>query len=306
MIIIESKCRFLLILNLLTLFLITQSCDKEEVKPDIYFPVGRLSVLNDGITVYKNNQEANYELVYDNFGAYLVKIEASQYVESDELKIKFTRTDEPTEKFIDSTNKENWLNPSYLVNSDNDTIKSKALELTAGLNTKIEKATAIHQYIVENLEFDLSVYHASGILASKTLNDGIIGICMNFSRLFVALCRAVEIPARTVWGVVYGSTDDGVYNYHHQWAEFCNDDGSWLACDFTYRTDFFNNDMRYTDLFYGAEEYFTIAENTEWLPWFNNMGLTSKNYPIVSGDLGFKLVSDNRPDSMVVEYSIKF
>jgi hypothetical protein len=76
---------------------------------------------------------------------------------------------------------------------------------------------------------------------------------MNFSRLYVALCRASDIPARTVWGVVYGYNDDNIYDYHHQWAEVMDESGYWHPCDFNYTTDFDLNDIRYLDLIYAAE-----------------------------------------------------
>jgi len=282
-------------------------CEKDEEIPDIYFPVGRISVLNDNITVKKNNMEVIHELVYDNCGGYVLKFDASLFAENDDLIINFSRTDQPTEDFKDTTHLEIWLGASHYNDCDNDTIISKALEITAGLNTNSEKAIAIHQFILKNLEFNTGYYDRAGlIVSSQFLEDGIIGICINFSRLFVSLCRAAGVPARTVWGVVYGSTDDGVYNYHHQWAEFCDEDGIWHACDFTYRTDFFNNDMRYIDLIYGAEEYSTITGNTEWMSRFKNVRLTEDGYPVLIGDFGFELIADNRPDSMIVEYVIQF
>lgn len=294
------------IYKLLVIFLIVLSCEKEEEIPDIYFPVGRISVLNNDLTVTKNNQKAIYELVNDNCGGYWLKFDGSHFADNDELIIKFTRTDQQTEDFIDTTLLENWLSASYFIDCDNDTIISKAQEITAELNTNSEKATAIHQFMLEKMEFSLDYYDKPAILlASQTLEDGIIGVCINFSRLYVALCRAAGVPSRTIWGVVYGSNDDGIYNYHHQWAEVCDDDGIWQACDFTYREGFFNNDMRYIDLFYCAEENLKIIEDPECLSLFGDFGVWN-GCVFISGSLGFELIADNRPDSMVVERVVRF
>jgi hypothetical protein len=297
--------RILFVCKLLIIFLIVLSCEKEEKKPDIYFPVGRISVLNNDLTVTKNNQEVIYELVFDNCGGYWLKFDGSQFAVDDELIIKFTRTDQQTEEFIDTTLLGNWLSASYFIDCDNDTVVSKAQEITAGLSSNMEKAIAIHQFMLENMEFSLDYYEKPTLLiASQTLEGGIIGICINFSRLYVALCRAAGVPARTIWGVVYGSTDDGIYNYHHQWAEVCDDDGIWYACDFTYREGFFNNDMRYIDLFYCAEENLKIIEDPECMSLFGEVGVW--NGCVFVGSLGFELIADNRPDSMVVERVVRF
>lgn len=299
--------KIILVSKLFIFFFITLSCDKKEISPDVYFPVGRISVLNDDITVQKNSQDVIYELVRDKCGGYLLKFDASQYDKDDELLVTFTRTDEHAKDFRDRSNQENWLKASYHNDCDNDTVIRKAQEITSGLTTNTEKATAIHSFILDNLEFDTHYYDSAAVIVtSQFLEDGMTGVCINFSRLYVSLCRAAGVPARSVWGVVYGSDDDGVYNYHHQWAEFCDDHGFWHACDFTYRTDYFNNDMRYIDLIYGAEEYSSMNGSIKWMLQFENIGFTLGGYPVVTGDFGFDLVEDNRPENMIVQYTIQF
>lgn len=137
--------------------------------------------------------------------------------------------------------------------------------------------------------------------ASKTYELG-YGSCMNFSRLYIALCRAANIPARSVWGVVYGYNNDKIYDYHHQWAEIVDESGCWHQCDFNYTTNFDLNDIRYLDLIYAAEENTIIQNQGLYTIMFNNLKYYN-NYPVtLNARLGFMLVSDNRPNSMLVEY----
>ena len=299
--------RILFVCNLLTVLFITQSCENEKVtldKSDIYFPLGRISVLNNNITVTKNNEEFNYEIVYDSCGGYWLNFDASQFENDTEVIIDFTRTDQQTEDFIDSTHLGNWLKASHYIDCDNEAIISKALEITEGLNTNLEKAIEIQQYVTGYLEYYEEYNKPADVKASKTLEEG-IGVCMNFSRLYVALCRASGVPARSVWGIVYGY--DGIYHYHHQWAEICDEDGIWYTCDFNYINGFFNNSMNYLDLVYGAEENSTITGITGWILLLNDVEYWN-DYPVAyTGKLlGFEKVVENRPDSIVVEYVIQF
>lgn len=299
------KSRILSVCILLVVFLLASSCEKEELTGDIYFPVGRISVLNNNITVKTDIHDFNYELVYDSCGGYWIKFSSTQPGKNSEIIVVFTRTDDQTEDFIDSRHLENWLKASWYIDCDKEAIIDKALEITEGLYTNLEKATGIQQYIVGYLEYYTDYYKPADVKASKTLEEG-IGVCMNFSRLYVALCRAAGVPARSVWGIVYGHSDDGIYDYHHQWAEVCDEVGTWHTCDFRYYNGFFNNNMKYLDLVYGPEENSSITGITGWISLLNDMDYWH-NYPVAcTGRLGFELVADNRPDSMVVEYIIQF
>ncbi len=144
-----------------------------------------------------------------------------------------------------------------MIHCKNAVPKTKAIELTKDYQNNIDKAKQIQQFVIKHLK--LQVYNNSFLdKASQTYELG-YGTCMNFSRLFVALCRAANIPARTIWGIVYNN-DDNIYDYHHQWAEVLDDSGYWHPADFTYTTNFDLNDIRYLDLIYAAEENTIISK----------------------------------------------
>ena len=301
---IVSKSIFI-ICNLLVVFLITLSCEKEELKSDIYFPIGRISVLNNEFTVITNNQKLTYEQVYDSCGGYWLKFNSSQLENSAEVVIRFTSNSQPTEDFMDDTHLENWLKPSYYIDNDEETIVNKALEITEGLDSIMLKATMIHQFVAGYLEYYADYDKPPHAKASKTLEDG-IGVCINFSRLYVALCRAAGVPARSVWGIVDGL--DGLYHHHHQWAEVCDENGVWHICDFgDLNNGFFNNNIHYIDLVYGAEENLSITGFTQWVSHLTDVEF-NHNYPSAhTGSIpNFELVSRSWPDSVVVKCTINF
>ena len=72
-------------------------------------------------------------------------------------------------------------------------IRALAKKITKKYGTKLEKATAIFNYVRDNLDY--SYYANSRKGASKTLKTK-KGNCCDHANLIVAMCRSVKIPAR--------------------------------------------------------------------------------------------------------------
>lgn len=87
-----------------------------------------------------------------------------------------------------------YLNPSPFIESRNDKIVKLAKEVTAG-KEDWAKVEAIYDAGQSRL-----TYREGGPIkgALDALEEG-TGHCEEFSSLFIAMCRAVGIPARTVW-----------------------------------------------------------------------------------------------------------
>jgi hypothetical protein len=286
------------------LMLILTNCKKDnnESKSNILiFPIGRSFMNSSFIDVLKGETEYNSHFTFDSCGGFWLQIPKSEISNGEKIKVGFTRKKSNLKLFQEiAGDDKKWINPSYYIDCDNEDIINKANELIKGLSTNIEKAKVIQQFVINHVK--MNIYHNSFLeKASKTYELG-YGTCMNFSRLYVALCRAAKIPARTIWGIVYGYNNDKTYDYHHQWAEILDESGYWHPLDLTYTTSFDLNDIRYLDLIYAAEENTIFKDRgsydimLEELVYFND-------YPVtLSGRLAFELKSDNRPDSMVVEY----
>ena len=109
-------------------------------------------------------------------------------------------------------------------------IIAKANELVAGKTDALDALFAIGNFVNENVAYDKSyigkVEKASWVLQNKK------GVCQEYATLFIALVRAIGIPARYVTGVAYSNIDKGFGN--HAWAEIWLPELGWIPFDPTY------------------------------------------------------------------------
>ena len=106
-------------------------------------------------------------------------------------------------------------------------IRKLAKKLTSKYTTKLEKATAIFNYVRDNLAY--SYYANSRKGAAKTLKTK-RGNCCDHSNLIVALCRASKIPAR--YSHARGCTFKSGLRTGHVWAQIYVN-GRWYSADGT-------------------------------------------------------------------------
>jgi len=113
-----------------------------------------------------------------------------------------------------------YLGPSPFIESQHAKIRAQAKEATAGKETAWEQVEAMFDWVRENIEPSREAVPLKGAMAA--LRDG-NGDCEDLSSLFIAMCRAMKIPARTVW--VPG----------HCYPEFYLQDedgtGHWIPCE---------------------------------------------------------------------------
>ena len=87
-----------------------------------------------------------------------------------------------------------FLGPSPFIESRHHKIRSLAKETVADKETAWEKVEAIYDYVREHIEYKDGPLKG----ALRALRDG-DGDCEELTSLFIAMCRAVGVPARTVW-----------------------------------------------------------------------------------------------------------
>jgi len=111
-----------------------------------------------------------------------------------------------------------YLRPSPYADSNDRVIVEAAEQATAGIDDGWARAEAIYDWVRENIEyrFDRNIKSARQAVA-----DG-YGDCEEMTSLFVAMCRAVKIPARAVW--VPG------HCYPEFYLEDPQGDGLWYPC----------------------------------------------------------------------------
>jgi hypothetical protein len=284
---------------LLTFSLLVACGAPESASHSLLIPVGRSAVIRGNtFQVLIDTEPYDPQVIYDNYGGYWIEI-PYDLQEDSEILLRITTEDESAALYREeSDDLQRWLSPSGLIDSDNPALTAEAEKLTVDSSSAIEKAQRIQRFVISHLKFINFTNHFR-YKASDTYEMG-YGMCVNYARLFVALSRAANVPARTVWGIIY---NNGAYDYHHEWAEFLDDDGYWHPLDFTFTTSFDLSDIRYLDLIYSSEEN-PLYEQSRSERYSANMSqiiiydTTDRAY---DGRLGFKLVEDNSPNSLVVE-----
>ncbi|MBN1200576.1 MAG: transglutaminase domain-containing protein [Anaerolineae bacterium] len=290
-------------LPLLSLFftLPTQTAEQPTLSPgveyDLLIPVGRTLV--DGASSFEilvDSEPYEPALVYDEFGGYWARVpfEAATI----DVVLHITRTAEAFDPYHEpGGDVQRWLAPSDLIDSDNPTLVDKVSELVQETGTTLDKAKSIQRFVMAHLEFRHYKGH-DRYSASESYEMG-YGTCVNHARLFVALARAAGIPARTVWGVIY---DNGAYDWHHEWAEYLDDNGAWHPLDLTFTTSLDLSDARYLDLIYAAEEnpYYARLRNQTYSPDQQEFLLVDTTNPY-DGHLGFEIVEADTPDRFIIE-----
>lgn len=134
-----------------------------------------------------------------------------------------------------------YLLPQERIDSTDDEIISKAKELTEDIASDYNKAKAIFEFINVNMQYDTSSAYSNkgSISAFKNMK----GVCEEFTTLYVAMCRAVNIPSRAVEGywIQYeekeNESGDKIKEkqlINHVWPEIYLQDFGWVPVEPTY------------------------------------------------------------------------
>ena len=118
-----------------------------------------------------------------------------------------------------------FLAVSPFIESTNSKIKALAKEVVLGKETAWEKVEAIYDYVRDHVQYQDGPLKG----AVAALKDG-TGDCEELTSLFIALCRANRIPARTVW--VPG------HCYPEFYLEDAEGNGHWIPCQAAGTRDF--------------------------------------------------------------------
>ncbi len=127
------------------------------------------------------------------------------------------------------------------------TVQQIAKQLYNANQTVAENAQNIYNYITQNFKYDFEGAKKSSVTrdgAQKTLSKNDPVTCMEFTDSFIALARAMKIPAREVNG--YAFTNSEINNpvsidlrsgdALHAWAQFYDPEFGWIQIDPTWGT----------------------------------------------------------------------
>ena len=148
------------------------------------------------------------------------------------------------------TNLAAYLAASKNCQVNNAQIKALAAKLTSGLTSDLAKATAIYNYVRDQISY--SYYYDTKYGAVGTLNAK-NGNCVDQSHLLVALYRASNLPARYVHGTCYFTLSGNTYG--HVWTQVLIGD-TWVVGDPTSTRNSFGNVVNWNTNSYTFKAYY--------------------------------------------------
>lgn len=107
-------------------------------------------------------------------------------------------------------------------------VKAKAEEIVAGKTTTLEKARAIYDWIIANMNRDNSV-RGCGTGEVEMLLARLTGKCTDINSVFVGLTRSIGIPSREMFGIRMNADD--ITGNQHCWTEFYLPGTGWVGAD---------------------------------------------------------------------------
>ena len=155
-----------------------------------------------------------------------------------------------------------YTQPEELVQSDNLELVSKAQDITKGENDTLKKVAKIYDFVIRHMHYMTQDEERGALWALENKT----GDCSEYSYLFVALCRAVGIPARIQVGFAFSSTSETIED-GHMWAEYYLGNYGWVPVDATWR-DFNTLDRRH---------FASIASIPEIIPYANYLFNSTKD-----------------------------
>jgi len=123
-----------------------------------------------------------------------------------------------------------YVEAEELIESNNSRIILLAHNLTKNIDNSHEKAVRIYDFVRRHIHYEEQDEERGALWA---LENG-VGDCSEYSYLFVALCRAAEIPARIQAGFVFHRPSETLED-GHMWAEYYLENYGWIPVDVTWR-----------------------------------------------------------------------
>jgi len=128
-----------------------------------------------------------------------------------------------------------YTKPSETIDSGNEDIIKLASELVKGEDDLYAAVFKIADWTKNNIEYNLSTLTADVSQKASWVLENKQGVCDELTSLFIALLRAVGIPARFVSGISYTNSPLFPENWGpHGWAEVYFPGYGWIPFDVTY------------------------------------------------------------------------
>lgn len=203
---------------------INQSINQREEQIEVYGP--GISMVNEGI---KNNK-AIVNLPYLKAGQSVEYRIQRKFLNSG-IKYNVNLADTYSD-YRGFSEYQKYTSSEKKIESDDLLIRSKAKEIIGSETNAYLKAKMIFEYVNTSLIYDYSEANKGALNALITKK----GVCEDYADLFSAMCRAVGIPTRIVYGFWVpleniSSTPFETLWYRHAWAEFYIPEYGWVIAE---------------------------------------------------------------------------
>jgi hypothetical protein len=156
-----------------------------------------------------------------------------------------------------------WIDPrSYLGSELPEAIVALSDDICAGVTDDYQKLLKIHDWVAENLYYDMDDYRNSGshsYAGVENLLDEKRSVCQGYADLLTMLIRAQNIPCRQISGYALGMSAVGKWtqdnigrsDINHAWNQ-AYVDHRWVTIDATWDSDNVYENGEYV---YGGIDY---------------------------------------------------
>lgn len=158
-----------------------------------------------------------------------------------------------------------WVDPrTYLAGEGEipEAVAELSDSICEGITDDYQKLLAIHDWVAENLYYDMDDYYNTGSHSYAGVDDLLVGkrsVCQGYADLMTLLVRAQNIPCRQIIGYALGMsatgywTDDNVdrTTSNHAWNQ-AYVDHRWINLDATWDSDNVYENAEYV---YGGIDY---------------------------------------------------
>jgi len=128
-----------------------------------------------------------------------------------------------------------YAKPSETIDSTNKDIVRLASELAKGEDDLYVVVFKLADWTKKNIKYDLSTLTESVSQPASWVLTNKQGVCDELTNLFIAMCRALGIPAKFVSGVSYTNAAQFEEGFGpHGWSEVYFPGYGWIAFDVTY------------------------------------------------------------------------
>ncbi len=128
-----------------------------------------------------------------------------------------------------------YLLPTETIDSDHPAIIAQATELAEGEDDAFKVAFKLASWVEENTHYELNTLTATASQKASWVLENKEGVCDEMTSLFVAMARALGIPARFVSGMAYTTSELFSNPWQpHGWAEVYFPEIGWVSFDTTF------------------------------------------------------------------------